>query len=203
MRHGSPDFHADPLGLFLGGAATRATILLVESFRRFASGLQRLSVEEASGRRTWNVGGNTPGGWGGIPRFFWNFHPEPLGKFDPIWRTRIFFFRWVGNSTINWSRGVLSEDIHRITRCIHASNQWTWGLHPRSADPAVKKPEKISTRWGDTTLGILFSRPFSCTWDQKFNTSPPENGWLEDDFLGGTSWGWVNFQGPWDNFRVV
>lgn len=30
------------------GAATRATILLVESFRRFASGLQRLSVEEVS-----------------------------------------------------------------------------------------------------------------------------------------------------------
>ena len=74
MRHGSPDVHADPR-VFLEGAATRATILLVESFRRFASGLQRLSVEEAG----WN------------PEVFWNFHPGTLGEILSNLTSKHFF----------------------------------------------------------------------------------------------------------------
>ena len=45
----------------------------------------------------------SPGRWWFL-KYLWNFHPECLGKLDPIWRTRIFF-KWV--ESIN----------HQLERC--------------------------------------------------------------------------------------
>ena len=94
MRHGSPDFHADPLGAFSWEVPRRVPrfywwnpfVASPVACNAWASKRPRADGHGTSGEIPPVVGGKSRG-------FFGIFTPEPLGKFDPIWRASFFFFQ--------------------------------------------------------------------------------------------------------------